>query len=134
MLGLKLNHVRKRGQWRYQAITWTNVYLSSIWLWDIRLRPISRDVRNMSIFICPPYLTSANELRAISKFQTPISEIQYLRGSTDMFTIQNVLMDIETGPWFLHLLKAHNSMLCSIGTKHVNRPFHGKPIDNDTDW
>ena len=34
MLGLKLNHVSKRGHWGHQATTWSNINLSSLTQWS----------------------------------------------------------------------------------------------------
>ena len=35
--------------WRHQAITWTNVNLSSVWFWDTHLKPTAQQVLKMSI-------------------------------------------------------------------------------------
>ena len=49
MLGLKLNHVSKRGHRRHQAITLTNVDLSPVRSCGIHLRAISHETFKISV-------------------------------------------------------------------------------------
>ena len=44
MLGLKLNHVSKRGHWRYQAITWTDIDLQPTISCGIYMGEISLEI------------------------------------------------------------------------------------------
>ena len=61
MLGLKLNHVSKRGHWGHQATTWSNVDLSSLKFSDIHLWAILQDMSHIKQYIIWEIFTFSSE-------------------------------------------------------------------------